>query len=207
MPAAQVDKKQAILEAALEEFRQKGYEAASTNQITKAAKVSKGILFHYFSDKKTLYLTLVEECIERYYGAMTSNLSELPADLFAALEQLANTKIEVFKSDPVRYGFISNVFINIPEPLKAELEVKQQQMQYHFIPLLANRLDPNQFRNGIDAAQAIEFVLLSLEALITKRLSMMKDKEWNVDEIAEAIDTSPYIEMLKYGIYRKDEHV
>ena len=45
-----------ILEAALTEFANKGYKKASTNTIVREAKVSKGLLFHYFISKKDLYI-------------------------------------------------------------------------------------------------------------------------------------------------------
>lgn len=50
------DKKEAILEAALEEFAIGGYENASTNKIVEKAGISKGLLFHYFGNKKGLFI-------------------------------------------------------------------------------------------------------------------------------------------------------
>ncbi len=50
------DKKEAILKAALEEFATRGYEKASTNKIVEKAGVSKGLLFHYFGNKKGLFI-------------------------------------------------------------------------------------------------------------------------------------------------------
>lgn len=201
-----IDKKQAILQAALEEFYQKGYEGASTNRITKEAGVSKGILFHYFSDKRSLYLTLVDECMNHYYRTLNSNLTDLSDDLFEALEQLSKIKINLFKSDPMMYGFISHAFMAMPEELKSELELKQRRMQTDSVPLLASRIDRSRFRSGIKPEEAIEFVLLSLEALITKRLSKLHEEKLNGNEIAVVMDTSPYLDMLRYGIYRKEEN-
>ncbi|WP_145950380.1 TetR/AcrR family transcriptional regulator, partial [Paenibacillus sp. Y412MC10] len=41
-------KKVRLLESALKEFSDKGYEQTSTNQIVKQAGLSKGMLFHFF---------------------------------------------------------------------------------------------------------------------------------------------------------------
>ena len=54
------EKQQRILNAALKEFAQKGYKNASTNQIVKEADISKGLLFHYFKNKKQLFLFLYD---------------------------------------------------------------------------------------------------------------------------------------------------
>ena len=53
------DKQDRILNAAMEEFARNGYKNTSTNKIVKQAGISKGLLFHYFSNKKELYLMIV----------------------------------------------------------------------------------------------------------------------------------------------------
>jgi TetR/AcrR family transcriptional regulator len=58
------EKQQRIINAAWEEFSQKGFELASTNQIVKKAKIGKGMLFHYFNNKKELFLFLCDYCFE-----------------------------------------------------------------------------------------------------------------------------------------------
>lgn len=199
------DKKQNILQAALVEFYHKGYEGASTNQITKAAGVSKGILFHYFSDKRTLYLTVVDESLKHYYHSLTSSPMDLSDDLFQAIEQLSQKKMDVYKSDPIRSGFMAKTFLNMPEELRADLLLKQQQMNEDSVHLLASRIDQSRFRGGIDPKQAIEFVLLSLESLITKQMTKRYDEKSTGElEASAALDTKPYLDMLRYGIYRKE---
>ena len=45
------EKRQKILDAALMEFAEHGYEKASTNRIVKEAGIGKGMLFYYFKSK------------------------------------------------------------------------------------------------------------------------------------------------------------
>lgn len=202
---ADVDKKQAIILAALEEFYHKGYEGASTNQITKSAGVSKGILFHYFLDKRSLYLTLVDECLNHYFHNVVSSLPDLSDDLFEALDQLSKIKMEAFKREPIKYGFIAKSFMTMPNGLKTELHLKQQRMKDHAIDLLVSRVDHNLFRTDIEPRQAIEFVLLSIEALIAKQMSSLNEQELDEGRTVPALDTSLYLHMLKYGVYREAE--
>lgn len=49
------EKQDRIINAAMKEFAQKGYDKASTNEMVKEAGISKGLLFHYFQNKKQLY--------------------------------------------------------------------------------------------------------------------------------------------------------
>ena len=58
------EKQDRIINAAIKEFAQKGYDNASTNEIVKEAGISKGLLFHYFQNKKQLYLFLYEHMID-----------------------------------------------------------------------------------------------------------------------------------------------
>lgn len=37
-------------------------------------KLSKGILYHYFTNKDTLYLFCLQKCMEEFIGFMESNL-------------------------------------------------------------------------------------------------------------------------------------
>lgn len=53
------DKRERIINAALNEFARNGYGKASTNEIIKEAGISKGSLFNYFNNKKELYLFLL----------------------------------------------------------------------------------------------------------------------------------------------------
>lgn len=50
-----------LLRAALQLFSTKGYAATSIDDITKAAKVTRGALYHHFTNKADLYNTLLEE--------------------------------------------------------------------------------------------------------------------------------------------------
>lgn len=49
------EKARRIIDAAVSEFATKGYEAANTNRIAKAAEVSVGSLFQYFKSKENLF--------------------------------------------------------------------------------------------------------------------------------------------------------
>lgn len=53
-----------LIEAALAEFTEHGYDSASLNQTLGAAGMSKGQLYHHFDGKEALYLALVEWMID-----------------------------------------------------------------------------------------------------------------------------------------------
>ncbi len=53
-----------ILNAAFEEFAKFGLDKASLNKILKSAGISKGVFYHYFSDKEELFNFLIYFTVE-----------------------------------------------------------------------------------------------------------------------------------------------
>jgi len=54
------DRKNQILEAALQIFVTKGYSKTTMDDIVSASKLSKGALYHYYKSKKDLFLSLID---------------------------------------------------------------------------------------------------------------------------------------------------
>lgn len=54
-----------LLRSAIDEFCQRGYDAASINRILSASGMSKGQLYHHFTNKQGLYFALVEWMIDQ----------------------------------------------------------------------------------------------------------------------------------------------
>ncbi len=69
-----------ILEAARAEFLEKGFRAASVRSIVKAAGVTTGALYGYYSSKEALFDALVGPCYEHFLSAYRDAL-----DTFAQL--------------------------------------------------------------------------------------------------------------------------
>ena len=59
------EKQEAILQAAGEEFAEKGFQGASINRIIKNSGMSKGSVYYYFEDKADLFATTLEKSIQR----------------------------------------------------------------------------------------------------------------------------------------------
>ena len=70
-------KRQQIIEGARRVFIDMGFDAASMNDITRAAGVSKGTIYVYFDNKEELFEALIEEerckIFNDLYDALTSD--------------------------------------------------------------------------------------------------------------------------------------
>lgn len=58
------EKELLILESAIQVFAEKGFSAATTNEIAKSAGISEGTIFRYFKTKKDIMRSLVKRSIE-----------------------------------------------------------------------------------------------------------------------------------------------
>ena len=71
-----LERKQQILEAALEVFAMNGYHKASISHIAKEANISKGLLYNYFDNKEKLLLDVMKDGINyllRGYGQQSNS--------------------------------------------------------------------------------------------------------------------------------------
>src|SRR3954449_4193797 len=59
------DAREALLEAALQVFAERGYRDSSVDDIAERAGYSKGAMYWHFSSKDDLFFALIEERIER----------------------------------------------------------------------------------------------------------------------------------------------
>jgi AcrR family transcriptional regulator len=84
-------RREAILEAALDEFSARGFAGARLEDVAKRAGVAKGTIYLYFADKEALFQELVRFQIGPVMSAFAAALaSELP------LKSLIDQAIEIF---------------------------------------------------------------------------------------------------------------
>ena len=103
------DKRDRIINAAIEEFSLYPYEKASTNNIVKNAGISKGLLFHYFESKQELYDKLVGFVINKLYNEISSQINWDEKDILERIKQLIIAKMKIGKKYPHMFDFIIKV--------------------------------------------------------------------------------------------------
>ena len=89
--ARQAERRQSILEAALDEFAARGFAASRLDDVAARAGVAKGTIYLYFRDKESLFQELVRTLLSPLIGTLIDgHLADLPiravgeaiADLF-----------------------------------------------------------------------------------------------------------------------------
>lgn len=200
-PARAADARTRILEAALAEFVARGFEAASTNTIARAAGVAKGLVFHHFGSKADLYLAVHERVAARI-GAQVVVMPERPMDLFAWLRAVAIRKLRVLQRDPVAYQFVLAAR-DAPSPLREEMERRMRTLRDEAWRGALASIDSSRLRPGITLAQAIETLTILGEGLDRRympRIAALPDRGFSQLE-ALTEEVWAHYARLRDGLY------
>jgi AcrR family transcriptional regulator len=200
------DKKNKIIQASIKEFADKGYMAASTNNIVKEADISKGALFNYFTNKKNLYLYVTDYTIEFYINYMLDKIKINNPDIFQRILEWQELKISISTENPTLYKFFASVFINTPEELKNEIDERYKKLKEYSEKLTLSDVDLSLFRDDIDKQRALEIIVISLNGILENSNSLYKSlDDYGYDNRNEFYNKlSEYIAILRKAFY-KDE--
>ena len=198
------EKQEKILEAAIKEFADKGFEKASTNEIIREAGISKGILFHYFQNKKNIFLFVfdyyVEVCMEEFYKKV--DLEE--KDFFQKLRQISCFKLELVHKYPAIFRFFEVAIGEEASEVKSEIEKRKKKLTDSSYSKVFNNIDMSKFADGVDVSRAINIIMWTLEGLGTSELQKAKvsqSKHLDYEKVFAEIDI--YIDILKDTFYKQ----
>lgn len=153
------EKQERIISAAIKEFAQKSYENASTNEIVKEAGISKGLLFHYFKNKKNMYMFLYDYCIDLYLREFYGKINLDERDIILRLRQSSAIKLELLKKYPNIFEFIEAAYFENSPVIKSEVAPKNEELINEGYAKLFGNIDTSKFKEGLDIKKIINIML------------------------------------------------
>ncbi|NWG12691.1 MAG: TetR/AcrR family transcriptional regulator [Acidobacteria bacterium] len=97
--------RQAILEAAMRLFAEKGYAATSTREICKAARITKPVLYYHFRSKEHLYQELMIDCFGQHQK-MLLRASQAAGGFRERLVRVMEEELKSAREEPLRVQFL-----------------------------------------------------------------------------------------------------
>lgn len=94
-----------IMAAARREFGDKSYAEASVNAICADGGLSKGILYHYFKDKESIYLACIQDCFQVMMDYLNAYLPPVGNGEPHSLRDFTEARLDFFEQNP-DYGKI-----------------------------------------------------------------------------------------------------
>ena len=121
--------RQNIEQAALELFAHKGFHNTSISQISKAAKVSKGLLYNYYDSKEDLLHAIIDRAMDQDGAEIEAFLkSDLPP--YQKIVAVTEGAIQMVQADPHHWKLITSLSLqeDIMTQLKDLIKAKKDEM-------------------------------------------------------------------------------
>lgn len=195
-------RKNRILEAALVEFANKGYRKASTNSIVKEAKVSKGLLFHYYISKKELYIFLYRIAMETITNELYEGVNFADRDVLNRLSASTVQKIESYGRHPLFVKlFENNLAVEDEEILERTVAAAKEIAEESYQKLFSN-IDYYFFSDRINIDHALKVVKWTIDRISNDWLAQNEFKliDAAYDSLIEEIDV--FLDLFRSAFYK-----
>jgi TetR/AcrR family transcriptional regulator len=197
-----IEKQERIINAAMKEFVNSGYDKASTNEIVKEAQISKGSLFNYFKNKKDLYLFLIEDSmkiIEQIFEKIDMN----ERDLFRRIYQVGLVKLNIQQKYPLVFDFLKSLGDEKAPEVKSDIERIRGSILDDGLNRIYQNIDWSKFREGVDPEKAVH--ILNWTMLGFAELQMAKLDSFNQVGMEIFNEWNSYSEILRRCFYKDGE--
>ena len=185
------EKKERIINAALEEIAQKGFKKASTNAIVEAAGISKGTLFYYFGSKEALFNFLCDFTMEfakrEYIGKIESRIIKID-DFIERYRMLTKIKRNIMAEHPKIIKFYESFFIPGNEEYFEKYIKTIKEQRENIAKSLYENIDYSLFRDDIAPEKTLKYIIWLLERY---------EKEVTQDILNSGLDGEAYEEKFK----------
>ena len=201
-PAAGGDpvKRRQIMEGARHVFGAMGFDAASMNDVTRTAGVSKSTLYVYFRSKEELFTALVADERGRYFEKIRKVFTD-PAEPAQTLRTYGILLVTMLTSEAVVRANRTVIAVSDRMPEIGRDFFEQGPMQT--IKLLTAYLEAaggiGTLAVGDPQRAAVQFTELALAGLLRRRLYNHLAHEPSADEITENVDGAVRLFMAGYG--------
>ncbi|MCZ0704413.1 AcrR family transcriptional regulator [Natronobacillus azotifigens] len=195
-----------IIDAALQEFGEQGYEQASTNRIVKSAGIGKGMLFYYFKNKQSFYYYLLEYSLDLTLKDFLAKVDMEEEDFIERLYQMAQVKLALFDKHPDMMNFLGTFMLANEHNLPKSIQEKYEKIQVLAHQKMFDGINYQLFRQDVDVKKAFDLIRWSFEGYQNELKAKLQGKKFN------EIDLTPYweefydyLKLLKQVYYENEE--
>ncbi|MEL7571293.1 MAG: TetR/AcrR family transcriptional regulator [Eubacteriaceae bacterium] len=189
------EKQKLIINAAIGAFATNGYKKTSINDIAKSAEISKSMVFHYFGNKKALYLFLLEYCSGLLSAEMTNSWS---SDFFDRVKKAIDIKLSIMSRYPSLLIFLSSIYSEKDEAVQNEINMFLQKNRDLSNQTAIDGVDVLRFKPDIDIKLVFKILQYFTEGYLSK--APVKD-DTDIRSLIKELDEC--INLLKNNLYKE----
>lgn len=196
-----IEKQNTIIDAALSLFGTNGYKKTSMSDIAAAAGISKAMVFHYFGNKKSLYLYLFEVCGHTLINAFNEKFDRSVTDFFDKIMLATDIKISVMKKHPAILSYLNSAYFETDPEVRADLQAifTSEEGEKFRQGLVLDGMDASKFKDGVDPKLVMK--MLTGFAYGYMNMSPLKT-ETDLDAVYK--DFEGCVHMLKNNLYKEE---
>ena len=193
------EKRKIVIDAALAAFGKMGYKKASMNDIATVAGISKGLVFHYFGNKKTLYLFLVEFSGNIVIGEMNSRFDKSISDFFDRIRLATEIKMSLIKKYPAILSFLGSVYYETDAEVAENIKDILARSESIRGGLAFDGMDASKFKEGVDPQLVVSILVKFSEGYVSSSPNMA---ELDFDKLLGEFDAC--LKLMKNNFYREE---
>lgn len=183
------EKQQKIINAGFRVFSQNTYKKSPVSEIAAEAGISKALLFHYFKNKKELYLFLLKKCADITVDSLEQDGCYEPEDMFDAMYLGLKSKISIMKEFPDLGSFVIKAYYESDPEVSSEVSLLLSRKNITEIKSSAKWFNPDHYIPGLNLKMMYRDMYLASEGLIwEKQQSARLDPDELDREFRELID-------------------
>ena len=193
------DKQDGLLNAAMDVFSINGYKKTSIMDIATVAGVSKALIFHYFKNKKNLYLYLVNYCNQHITETVSNHFNPHESDFFKSLIQVQQIKFSVINRYPSIFDFLRSVYEEADPEISTELRKLIPSNSDSILENFFSLLDHSRFKDNVDIQKAMKIVTWCAEGFVREL-----PKGSRIDVNAASHQFEAYLNLLRSSFYKEE---
>ncbi len=157
------DKQERVLDAALDEFAERGYHQASLNRLVAQAGIAKGSLYQYFPKKEGIFHHIFQHALTLVRRTLTQVKEEtLEEDLFTRLEKSLLAGVRFLREHPRIYNLYLKIQFDKNVPFRGEfLAAVRRYAAEYFGSLVRRARIRGELRPGVSEGAAL-FLLVAV---------------------------------------------
>lgn len=193
-------KQRAILRAAMEVFAKYDYKHASTDLIAAKARISKGLLFYYFRNKKELYMTVYDYAKKLNSVALIDETIWQIDDFFELIAYAGMKKLKMMAADPYILEFSLRAFYSEREDVSDALKAANTAAIDESFGAYFGNIDFSKFKADADPERILRMLVWLMDGYLHER--QMQGKDLCLEEIERELER--WMEMFKKLAYKEE---
>lgn len=192
-------KRQSIINSGLEVFAKNPYKRASTEEIAAKAGISKGLLFHYFRNKREFYNFLYDYSEELLRRSLAEMPAETERDFFAIMTWATDKRVELLKDNPWLAPFAARAYYSKNEAISPDMDRAVENSMSGVMERYFKNVDFAAFKDDVEPERILKMLVWLSDGYIHEQ-----ERRGNLDVDALIEEYHFWCGLLRKSVYKEE---